>query len=93
MARRRATASRGGLLRSAERLGINRGLFGGNRGWLYVGTGLWTLRTVRRLAERETQILISEELKPGQRIVIANGRATLDDAPAPPSGGRRRRRS
>ena len=93
MARRRTPATRGGLLRSAERLGINRGLFGGSRGWLYVGTGLWTLRTVRRLAERKPEILISEELKPGQRIVIANGRATLDDAPPPSAGGRRRRRT
>jgi hypothetical protein len=93
MARRR-TASRGGLLRSAERLGINRGLFGGSRSWLYLGTGLWTLRTVRRLAERKPEILISEELKPGQRIVIANGRATVDDAPvAVPTSGRRRRRT
>ena len=95
MARRRATTgSRTGLLRSAERLGINRGLFGGSRSWLYVGTGLWTLRTVRRLAERKPEILISEELKPGQRIVIANGRATIDDAPAAPvTSGRRRRRT
>jgi hypothetical protein len=93
MARRRA-ASGGGLLRSAERLGINRGLFGGSRGWFYVGTGLWTLRTVRRLAARRPEILLSEELKPGQRMVIANGRATIDDAPAAPApSGRRRRRT
>ena len=93
MARRR-TASGGGLLRSAERLGINRGLFGGSRSWFYVGTGLWTLRTVRRLAARRPEILISEELKPGQRMVIANGRATIDDAPgAPAPSGRRRRRT
>ena len=93
MARRRA-APGGGLLRSAERRGINRGLFGGNRGWLYVGTGLWTVRTVRRLAERKPEILISEELEPGQRIVIANGRATIDDAPGEaPASGRRRRRT
>lgn len=95
MARRRRSTPGGGLLRSAERLGINRGLFGGSRSWLYVGTGLWTLRTVRRLAERKPEILISEELKPGQRIVIANGRATIDDAPvaAATRGGRRRRRT
>lgn len=94
MAPRRRTTSGGGLLRSAERLGINRGLFGGSRSWLYVGTGLWTLRTVRRLAQRRPEILLSEELKPGQRIVIANGRATIDDAPVTPvAGGRRRRRT
>ena len=82
------------MLRSAERLGINRGLFGGSKGWFYVGTGLWTLRTVRRMAERKSEILVSEELKPGQRLVIANGRATLDQDPVPgagPTGGSRRR--
>lgn len=90
---RRGRSTGGGVLRSAERMGISRGLLGGNRSWLYVGTGLWTLRTVRRLAERKPEILISEELKPGQRIVIANGRATIDGPadPAPATGRRRRR--
>lgn len=92
MARRRTTSG-GGLLRSAERLGINRGLFGGSRGWLYVGTGLWTLRTVRRLAERRPEVLISEELKPGERIVIANDRATVDATATSVTSGRRRRRT
>ncbi|MCU1499368.1 MAG: hypothetical protein JWM47_3321, partial [Acidimicrobiales bacterium] len=68
----------GGLLGMAERAGIARGLFGGSKGWLYVGTGLWTLRTLRRLGERKPEILLSEELRPGQRLVIANGRATID---------------
>ncbi len=73
-------AKGGGLLRSAERLGVNRGVFGGSKGWFYVGSGLWTLRTVRRMAERKSQILISEELAPGQRLIIANGRATVEEA-------------
>ena len=72
----------GGLLRMAERAGIARGVFGTSKGWFYVGTGLWTLRTVRRLAARQPEILLSEELRPGDRLVIANGRATLDSAPA-----------
>ena len=87
---------RRGLFATLERLGINRGIFGGSRGWFYVGTGLWTLRTVRRKAQRNVEIVLSEELQPGQRVVIANGRATLDPAagPAtgPASGSRRRRR-
>lgn len=96
MARRaRGGRSGRGLLRTAERLGIARGVFGASKGWLYVGTGLWTLRTVRRMAERKPDILLSEELKPGQRLVIANDRASLDEpaaAAAVPSDGRRRRR-
>ncbi|CAN5784830.1 hypothetical protein BH10ACT1_BH10ACT1_09960 [soil metagenome] len=78
MARKAGVKSRGGVLRIAERAGISRGLFGGSKGWFYVGTGLWTLRTVRRMAERKPEILLSERLQPGQRLVIANGRATLD---------------
>ena len=69
-----------GPFATLQRLGFSRGVLGGSRGWMYLATGLWTLRTVRRFAQRRPEILISEELKPGQRIVIANGRATIDDA-------------
>lgn len=75
----RGAAPAGGVLRIAERAGIRRGM-AGSKGWFYVGTGLWTLRIVRRMAERKTQILVSETLAPGQRIVIANGRATVEQA-------------
>ena len=84
-------AAGGGILRTVERTGIRKGV-GGSKGWFYVGTGLWTLRTVRRLAERKDEILISEELKPGQRLIISNGRATIEDGPPPPPKGRRARR-
>ena len=50
----------------------------GSKNWLYVGTGLWTLRTVRRMAERREEVLISETLQPGQRLIISNNRPTLD---------------
>ena len=81
----------GGVLRTVERTGLRKGV-SGSKGWFYVGTGLWTLRTVRRLAERKEEILISEELRPGQRLVISNGRATIEDGPAPRPTGRRARR-
>jgi hypothetical protein len=85
------------VLRTVERLGVARGVFGGHKGWFYVGTGLWTLRTVRRLAARNPEVLVSEELRPGQRLVIANGRTTIDHAagtgePRPGRAGRRARR-
>ena len=84
-------AAADGLFRRAERAGLRKG-FGGSKPWLYVGTGLWTLRTVRRLGERKPEILVSETLKPGQRVIIANGRATIDDGEgALPSGGSARR--
>ena len=69
----------GGLVDYVERRGINKGIFGGHKGWLYVGIGLWVLRRVRTAAKGGTpSILISEALGPGERIIIANGRATLD---------------
>jgi len=74
------------VLGTLERLGINRGVFGGSKGWFYVGSGLWTLRTVRRMAERKSEVLISEPIRAGQRIVIANGTATVEGEPAPYRG-------
>jgi hypothetical protein len=83
MARRRARslAGGGGVLRTVERLGVNRGVFGGSKGWFYVGTGLWTLRKVRGLAQRQPEILLRETLRPGDRLTIANGVATIVSAP------------
>jgi len=79
--RKRATkGADGGLLRIAERAGVTRGLFGGSKGWAYLGTGLWTLRKVRQMGERKSEVLISETLGPGERIIIANGRATVEQA-------------
>ena len=82
-----------GVLRRVEAHGMRLGR-GGKKHWLYVGTGLWTLRTVRRLAERRDEILISETLQPGQRLIIANNRPTIEspvDTPRPPKGRRARK--
>lgn len=89
MARIRAGKRKGGPFATLQSIGISRGLFGGSRGWLYVGTGLWTVRTIRRMAERKPEVLIREELKPGQRITIANDVATLDGGELPVKRGRR----
>lgn len=79
MARRSLRGRRRGVFALVERVGITRGLFGGSKGWFYVGTGLWTLRKVRSLGQRNPEILLREELKPGQRLVIANDRLTLTE--------------
>lgn len=78
-----------GVFRMVERTGLRKGV-AGSKGWFYVGTGLWTVRTLRRLAARNEELLISEELKPGQRIVITNERISVDGAP---KGRRARRRA
>ena len=66
-----------GLLRRVEAHGMRMGR-SGSKQWLYIGTGLWTLRTVRRMAERREEVLISETLQPGQRLIISNNRPTLE---------------
>jgi hypothetical protein len=84
MARRSSRGrSPGGVLALLQRTGVRKGVFGNSRGWLYVGAGVWTLRTVRRVAERKPEILLSEELRPGERLMISNGRATVDGDPIP----------
>ena len=102
MSRRRAAggAKGGGILRTLESAGVSRGVFGASKGWFYVGTGLWTMRKVRSLGQRKPEILLTEVLRPGQRMIIANGRATIEDAPsaspttpAAPKGRRAKRRA
>ena len=73
--------SGGGVLRSLERIGVTRGVLGASKGWFYVGTGLWTLRKVRSLGERKPEILLQEQLRPGDRVTIANGVATIWSRP------------
>lgn len=101
MARVRSRRGGGGILRTVERLGMTRGVFGTSKGWFYVGTGLWTLRKVRTLGERKPEVLMREPLRPGDRLVIANGVATIDsrsrrllagDGDAPARSRRQRRK-
>lgn len=68
------------MLRRLQRLGIRRGFTGGSKQWLYVGVATWGLRTLRRMAERKPEILLHEELRPGERIIVSNARSAADDA-------------
>lgn len=88
MARLRSGGRKRGVLGTLQSIGMSRGVFGNSKGWFYVGTGLWTLRTVRRIAERKPEILLREEIKPGQKLVIANGRATVEGDVLPVVRGR-----
>lgn len=80
-----------GVFRMVERTGLRKGV-AGSKAWFYVGTGLWTVRTLRRLAARQEELLISEELKPGQRIVISNDLIAVAGAPSGAPRSRRARR-
>ena len=48
-----------GVDRFAMRRGIRKGVFGDSRAWFYIGTGLWTLRIVRRRKWVVLQALIA----------------------------------
>ena len=39
--------------------------------------GTWGYTTLKRLARREPELVFSEELKPGERIIISNDVPTL----------------
>lgn len=77
-----------------RRTGFRKGVQG-NRTWLALGIAVWGAQRLRRLAQPEAEILLREELRPGDRMVIANGRATVDRVeppePVPARRGRRRR--
>ena len=53
-----------------RRLGVQRGLVGGNRAWLAVGVGLWLARAGRRALSKVPEIAATEILKPGESMTI-----------------------
>ena len=67
----------GRVVRILRRNGVRKGIFGGSRGWAAVAVGTWGYTTLKRLAQREPELVFSEELKPGERIIISNNRPTL----------------
>jgi hypothetical protein len=57
------------MLRSLIRIGFARGI-GGSRGWLAVGMTAGGLHLLKRMAKREPEVVYSEELHPGQTLLI-----------------------
>ena len=77
MARRKAPPP--GFLGRVQQFGFDRGVLGSSRFWLLAWLLLWIIGKLRDRGAAE--ILLSERLEPGQRIVIANDRATVGDGP------------
>jgi hypothetical protein len=71
----------GRIMRLLRRNAVRKGIFGGSRGWAAVAVGTWGYTTLKKMARREPELVFSEELKPGERIIISNNRATLDPSP------------
>ena len=59
------------LLRSAMRRGFRRGVGEGSGPWLAVAVGALGVRLLRRLV-RPDPIVVREELRPGETLVIAH---------------------
>ena len=49
---------------------LQRGVFGGHRGWMAVGVLVWAPRVLKRLAGRNEQLIATERLLPGQSIQL-----------------------
>ena len=47
---------------------LQRGLFGGHKGWMAVGVFVWGPRLYRRFLGRNEELIATERLLPGQSI-------------------------
>jgi hypothetical protein len=61
-----------GLLGTARRLGVDRGLLGGSRPWLVVAGVAWSIKAVQYARRPEPETLVREVLEPGETIVISH---------------------
>jgi len=60
------------MLRRVIRLGLTRGLLGGDRRWLALGSAALGLRLLVKLAVKEPKVVYSEDLAPGESLVITH---------------------
>lgn len=49
---------------------LQKGLFGGSRGWMAVGILVWGPRLLKRLFGRREELIATERLRPGQSIQL-----------------------
>ena len=49
---------------------LQRGLFGGHKGWMAVGVFVWGPRLYKRFVGRQEQLIATERLLPGQSIQL-----------------------
>jgi hypothetical protein len=55
-----------------RRIGLRKGLVGGNRAWLYVGLVAGGLRYAAAALRRDEEVLTTERLGPGESISVRN---------------------
>ena len=62
-----------GFLGYLRRQAMVRGLLGGSRAWLILGSIAWGVRLLNRLAStRRVRAVLTEELRPGESLVISH---------------------
>lgn len=67
MARKSSLLAPAAVLRQRS---LQRGLFGGHRGWIAVGVLVWAPRVLKRLGGRNEELIATERLLPGQSIQL-----------------------
>jgi hypothetical protein len=68
------------LIRWALRNGWRRGILQGSRPWLLAGGVALGVRVVKKLTGAEEKIVYSEQLRPGETLIIAHHRPTGETA-------------
>ena len=66
------------MLGFLQRLGFRRGVVGTNRVWFWVAVATTVLRILSRVMGRTEKVVFSQELEPGQTLVIAHEREVVD---------------
>ena len=59
-------------MRRLMRVGLRKGVFEGSRAWMTIGVVAGALRLLKRMAAREPEVVLCEELPEGATLVIAN---------------------
>jgi hypothetical protein len=64
--------TQGGLGGIIWRAAVRKGFWGGQRNWMTVFAVIGTIKAVRRLTGSTQSVVYTEELKPGQALVITH---------------------
>lgn len=67
MARKSSLFAPSAILRQRS---LQRGLFGGHKGWMAVGVFVWGPRLYKRFLGRNEELIATERLLPGQSIQL-----------------------
>jgi hypothetical protein len=70
-----------GGLRFLQRRGLNKGVLGSSRPWLWVFLATWGIRRARRAIGSEYEVVYRGEVKPGETLQIGHLTETYQGKP------------